>query len=57
VFRAYYGPTNRAFASLDAPEQTALQADMLDLLGTCNRGGSDTLIVPGEYLEVVITKS
>ncbi len=57
VFKTYYGPTNRAFAALDAPKQAALQADLLDLLGSFNRGGKGTLIVPGEYLEVVITKA
>ena len=56
VFRTYYGPTNRAFASLDAEKQSVLEADILDLLNTSNRGGSKTLIIPGEYLEVVITK-
>jgi hypothetical protein len=29
---------------------------MLGLLGRLNRGGNDTLIVPSEYLEIVITK-
>lgn len=56
VFRTYYGPTNRAFASLDAEKQSALESDILVLLNNANRGGSSTLIVPGEYLEVVITK-
>jgi ubiquinone/menaquinone biosynthesis C-methylase UbiE len=57
VFRTYYGPTNRAFASLDSENQMALEADILDLLERFNWGGSDTLIIPGDYLEVVITKS
>jgi ubiquinone/menaquinone biosynthesis C-methylase UbiE len=56
VFKTYYGPTNRAFASLDAEKQAALQADIVDLLGRMNRGGKDTLLVPSEYLEVVVTK-
>jgi ubiquinone/menaquinone biosynthesis C-methylase UbiE len=57
VFKTYYGPTNRAFAALDAPKQVALQADLIDLLGSFNRGGRDTLIVPSEYIEAVITKA
>ena len=57
VFKTYYGPTNRAFAALDAPKQAALQADLTDLLGSFNRGGKDTLIVPSKYLEAVITKA
>jgi ubiquinone/menaquinone biosynthesis C-methylase UbiE len=56
IFKTYYGPTNRAFAALDAEKQAALQTDFVDLLNRMNRGGADTLIVPSEYLEVVITK-
>jgi ubiquinone/menaquinone biosynthesis C-methylase UbiE len=56
VFKTYYGPTNRAFASLDAPKQAALEADILALLERLNRSTVGTLVVPGEYLEVVITK-
>lgn len=57
VFRNYYGPTNRAFAALDAEKADALEADILDLLEKSNWGGSGGLIVPGEYLQVVITRS
>ncbi|HEX3116391.1 MAG TPA: class I SAM-dependent methyltransferase [Bradyrhizobium sp.] len=56
VFRAYYGPINRAFAALDSDKAAALEADILDLLEKSNWGRSSTLIVPGDYLEVVITK-
>ncbi len=56
IFKTYYGPTNRAFAALDPNGQNALQADLVDLLARMNRGGKDTLIVPSEYLEVVVTK-
>ena len=57
VFKTYYGPVNRAFAALDAGKQAALEADLVELLARMNRGGSDTLIVPSEYLEVVVTKA
>ena len=56
VFKSFYGPMNRAFAALDAAKQAELQADVIALLERTNRGGSQTLIVPGEYLEVVVTK-
>lgn len=56
VFRTYYGPTHRAFASLDAGGQAALEADLRELLGRLNRGGAETLIIPSEYLEIVVTK-
>lgn len=54
VFRNYYGPTHRTFAALDATKQSALAADLFSLLERMNRGGRDTLIVPSEYLEVVV---
>jgi ubiquinone/menaquinone biosynthesis C-methylase UbiE len=56
VFRDYYGPTHKAFAALDATGQQALEADITALLERRNVGGSGSLVVPGEYLEVVITK-
>jgi SAM-dependent methyltransferase len=56
VFKSFYGPMNRAFAALDAGKQAELQADVIAVLGRMNRGGSETLIVPSEYLEVVVTK-
>ena len=56
IFRDYYGPTHKAFAALDSSGQKALAADITALLERLNIGGSDSLIVPGEYLEVVVTK-
>ncbi|GAA0586653.1 class I SAM-dependent methyltransferase [Craurococcus roseus] len=57
VFKTYYGPTNRAFAALDAEKGAALEADIMALLARMNRGGEEALIVPSEYLEVVVTKA
>jgi ubiquinone/menaquinone biosynthesis C-methylase UbiE len=57
VFRTFYGPTNRAFAALEGDKQTALQSDIVELLNRFNRDGTRSLIVPSEYLEVVVTKS
>jgi len=54
VFRDYYGPTHKAFAALDAPAQTRLADDITSLLMRRNRGGSHSLVVPGEYLEVIV---
>jgi ubiquinone/menaquinone biosynthesis C-methylase UbiE len=56
TFRTYYGPTNRAFAALDAAKQAALESDIIELLELMNRGGRNSLIVPSEYLEAVVTK-
>ena len=55
VFRSFYGPMNRAFAALEADKQAALEADVIALLKKLNRG-ADTLVVPSEYLEVVVTR-
>lgn len=55
-FRKYYGPIHKAFAGLDGEKQRAFHAALLDLLRQSNRSGGDTLVVPSEYLEVVITK-
>jgi ubiquinone/menaquinone biosynthesis C-methylase UbiE len=56
VFRAYYGPTHKAFAALDADGQAGLEADLLSLLRRSDRGGGAGLVVAGEYLESVITR-
>jgi hypothetical protein len=56
VFRTYYGPTNRAFASLNAGQQSLLEQDILTLLEQSNRSSGGGLVIPGEYLEVVVTK-
>ena len=56
VFRTYYGPVLKAFAALDPAKQEELHNDLHALIVRMNRSGDSTMIVPGEYLEVVITK-
>jgi SAM-dependent methyltransferase len=56
VFRNFYGPTHKAYAALDAERQTRLTADLTALLERRNIGGSSSLVVPGEYLEVVVVR-
>jgi ubiquinone/menaquinone biosynthesis C-methylase UbiE len=56
VFRCYYGPTHRAFAALEPAGQAALRDDILALLRRSNQGGERSLVIPSEYLEVVITR-
>lgn len=56
VFRDFYGPALKAFAALDAEKQRALNADITSLLERMNIGGEMSLVVPSEYLEVVIRK-
>ena len=56
VFRDYYGPTHRAFAALNTSGQDALAKDITELLNQHNVGGQSSLVVPSEYLEVVIDR-
>ena len=56
VFRNFYGPTHKAYAGLDASRQARLTEDLTALLERLNVGGPSSLVVPGEYLEVVITR-
>jgi len=56
IFRDFYGPTHKAFAALDAAGQDALAKDITALLNRCNTAGPASLVVPGEYLEVVIER-
>jgi ubiquinone/menaquinone biosynthesis C-methylase UbiE len=56
VFRTWYGPTLKAFAALDAAGQAALAADLLALARRFNRAGERSMVVPSDYLEVVVTR-
>lgn len=55
-FRTYYGPTLKAFASLDAARQDALVADLEALIARHNGADDGTMVVRAEYLEVVATR-
>ena len=52
-FRAWYGPTLRAFAALDRDGQAALRRDLAQLWSKHNRAMDGTTDVDSEYLEVV----
>lgn len=55
VFRTWYGPIHKAFLALPADQGAALEADLIDLLQRMNRNARGTLVVPSEYLDVVVT--
>jgi len=57
VFRTWYGPVHKAFASLPEEGASALERDLGALLESMNRAGPRSLVVPSEYLEVVITRN
>jgi ubiquinone/menaquinone biosynthesis C-methylase UbiE len=56
VFKTYYGPVLKAFESLDALSREELEFDLNALIERFNRSGDGTMVVPSEYLEVVVTR-
>ena len=56
VFKTYYGPVLKAFAALDAAAQQDLHNDLYALIVRMNKSGDATMVVPSEYLEVVIAR-
>jgi SAM-dependent methyltransferase len=56
VFQTFYGPVLKAFASLDPARQEVLGNDLHALIVRMNRARDGSMVVPSEYLEVVITK-
>ncbi len=56
IFKAWYGPMLKAFAALEPAPRAALRSDLLELAARFNRSGDATMVVPSEYLEVVITR-
>ena len=56
MFRAWYGPTHKAFAALPAEKAAALEQELTELFDSMNRDGTRSLVVRSEYLETVITR-
>jgi ubiquinone/menaquinone biosynthesis C-methylase UbiE len=56
VFKNYYGPLLKTFAALEPAKQSALQDDLLALIAQFNRSNDGSMVVPSEYLEIVITR-
>ena len=56
IFRTWYGPVHKAFAALPGDKALALEHDMTELLDRLNKAGTGSLLVPSEYLEVVIAR-
>ena len=57
TFRDYYGPILKAFAALPAEGKVALENDLLALVARFNRATDGTVVVPSEYLEIVVTRA
>ena len=56
VFRTWYGPVHKAFATLPSEKATALEHDLTELLDRLNVAGSRSLVVPSEYAEIVVSR-
>ena len=56
-FRTYYGPTEKAFGTLDENGQAALRKDLEQLWSQHNQATDGTTLVEGEYLEVIARKA
>jgi SAM-dependent methyltransferase len=57
TFRTYYGPTFKAFGSLDDAAARELETELLALAASSDTSTDGTLRVPSEYLEVVVTRA
>lgn len=57
IFRDYYGPVVKAFAAIDPDAQRTLEADLYALIDEFNTAEDGTVVMPGDYLEVVVTKA
>lgn len=56
-FKRYYGPMEKAFASLDEAGQTRLNDELTALWKSHNAGNDHRTVVDAEYLEVIATRS
>jgi ubiquinone/menaquinone biosynthesis C-methylase UbiE len=56
VFKTYYGPLLKTFGALDTQAQSALTEELFALIKLFNCSGDKTMVVPSEYLEVVLTR-
>jgi ubiquinone/menaquinone biosynthesis C-methylase UbiE len=56
IFRTWYGPVHKTFAALDGDAQRRFEKDLLALIDEFNSSGDSTMVVPSEYVEVVIVR-
>ena len=56
IFRGYYGPVLKAFAAIDPVAREALEKDIRALVDKFNIAKDGTVVIPSEYLEVIITR-
>jgi len=56
VFGTYYGPVFKALGALEGERREALENDLRALLDGFNEATDGTLVVPSDYLEVVVVR-
>ncbi|MEL0587010.1 MAG: class I SAM-dependent methyltransferase [Candidatus Thiodiazotropha sp. (ex. Lucinoma kazani)] len=56
IFSTYYGPTLKAFDVLDEMTGQSLREDILCLIREHNRATDGAMVVPSDYLEIVMTR-
>jgi SAM-dependent methyltransferase len=55
-FRLWYGPTLKAFASLDEAGRDALESDLIQLARAHDRLQGNALAIPATYVEAIVRK-
>ena len=56
VLQTHLGPTREAFLALEPARRENLVGELVDLIDRFNRSDDETMVVPSDYLEVVVTK-
>ncbi len=56
VLQTQLGPTRETFLALGPAERENLVGELVGLIGRSNRSGDGTMVVPSDYLEVVVTR-
>ncbi len=56
VLQAHLGPTRETFRALDPAKRENLVGELAELIDRFNRSDDETMVVPSDYLEVVVTK-
>ena len=56
VLQTQLGPTLETFRTLKPARRENLVGELVDLVGRFNRSGDETMVVPSDYLEAVVTR-
>ena len=56
VFRTWYGPVQKAFQALPDDKAAELEQDLHALMERMDRGNGNGLVIPSEYLEIVVVR-